>query len=135
MGQGRQRTGSERNDRRQLNRRAGGLVERQVERYLVARGLRLLERNYLCRFGEIDLVMDDGGTLVFVEVRCRSRRSPYTAAESVGRKKQARILLAARHLLATRPWLCQRSMRFDVVAISRGHGDNALDWIRDAFRP
>lgn len=118
-----------------MNRRVGGLIERRVERYLRACGLRLVARNFDCRFGEIDLVMEDRGTLVFVEVRSRSSRSPCSAVESVGRIKQARIILAARHLIATRPHLAERAMRFDVVAISRGQGDNALEWIKDAFRP
>jgi putative endonuclease len=118
-----------------VNRRVGGRIERSVERYLLARGLRLVARNFDCRFGEIDLVMEDRGTLVFVEVRGRSSRSLCTAVESVGRIKQARLILAARHLIATRPHLAERAMRFDVVAISRGHGDNAVEWIRDAFRP
>lgn len=118
-----------------MNRRIGGRAERRAESFLLSRGLRLLERNVLCRFGEIDLLMEEHGTLVVVEVRARRSDWPLTPAETVGSAKQSRILLATRYLLATRPHLNDKPLRFDVVAISGPHGDNSITWIRDAFRP
>jgi putative endonuclease len=108
--------------------------EDAAARYLEARGLRLLERNYRCRGGEVDLVMLEGDTLVLVEVRLRSSAEFGGAAASVGRRKQRRFALAARHLLMTRPALRDLPMRFDVVALEAGPVGPRLDWIRDAFR-
>ena len=67
--------------------------------------------------------------------RLEGRGQLRTAAESVGRTKQSRVIRAARCLIAARPKLAERPMRFDVVAISRGRGHNAIEWIKDAFRP
>lgn len=105
-------------------------------RHLETAGLKLLERNYRCRGGEIDLVMQEGETLVLVEVRLRSSDEFGGAAASVGRGKQRRVALAARHLLLTRPVYRRMPARFDVVAIDRGEpGATAeISWIRDAFR-
>ncbi len=105
-------------------------------RYLESAGLTLLAKNYRCRGGEIDLVMLDGSALVLVEVRLRSSREFGGAAASVGQRKQRRVTLAARHLLATRPELRKLRVRFDVVAIDADttQGNGGINWIRDAFR-
>jgi putative endonuclease len=106
-------------------------------RYLEARGLRLLERNYRCRAGELDLVMLDGSTLVLVEVRSRSSSAYGDAASTVGARKRLRFIRAARHLLLARPDYRRLPARFDVVAIDPGSTAEAgpkLTWIRDAFR-
>jgi len=106
-------------------------------RHLESRGLRLLERNYRCRAGEIDLVMLDGGTLVLVEVRSRSTSDHGSAAATVGSRKQQRFIRAARHLQLTRPDYRRLPARFDVVAIDPGPAGTAepvVTWIRDAFR-
>lgn len=105
--------------------------------HLEAQGLQLLERNYRCRAGEIDLVMLDGGTLVLVEVRSRSTAAYGGAAATVGLRKQRRFILAARHLLLSRAGLRRLHMRFDVVAIdpaAPGEAGPKVTWIRDAFR-
>jgi putative endonuclease len=106
-------------------------------RHLEAQGLRLLERNYRCRTGEIDLVMLQGATLVLVEVRSRSTSDHGSAAATVGARKQQRVIRAARHLLLTRPDYRRLPARFDVVAIdpgSIGSTEPTVTWIRDAFR-
>lgn len=104
--------------------------------YLEARGLRLLERNYRCKGGEIDLVMLDGATLVLIEVRSRSSADYGGAAASVGAGKQRRFTLAARHLMLTRPDFRKLAARFDVVAVDRaeGSGEAVVTWVKDAFR-
>jgi putative endonuclease len=114
----------------------GRAAEDQACRHLEAHGLRLLERNYRCRAGEIDLVMLDGETLVLVEVRSRSSADYGGAASSVGARKQQRFTRAARHLLLTRREYRRLAARFDVVAIDpdAGGGPPRLTWIRDAFR-
>jgi len=105
-------------------------------RHLESAGLTLLERNYRCRGGEIDLVMLEGATLVLVEVRLRSSGEFGGAAASVGRGKQHRVALAARHLMLRRPDYRRMPARFDVVAIDRSRPGGAaeISWIRDAFR-
>lgn len=95
---------------------------------LARQGLRVVARNYRCRGGEIDLVMRDGDCLVFVEVRFRRRADFGGALSSVDRRKQQRLILAARHYLASSGW--SGPCRFDVVGIDRGR---EAQWIRDAF--
>lgn len=70
---------------------AGDRYEREAEALLRAAGLLLVERNWTCRFGEIDLIMKDGATLVFVEVRQRASQRFGGAAASIGREKRERI--------------------------------------------
>ena len=114
-----------------LKRLIGQRGERQAERYLVRRGLRLVARNWHCRHGEIDLVMIDGDSLVFVEVRMRSPRGFGSGADSVHRGKQTRLIHAASMFLAEHPQWQDRPCRFDVLAIEGPDGDEA--WIREAF--
>ena len=104
--------------------------------HLQAQGLDLVDRNYRCRGGEIDLVMRDGAVLVLVEVRLRTRSDFGSAASSIGYRKQRRCVLAARYLLLTRPDLRALRARFDVVAIDPGVQPGAppvVTWIRNAF--
>lgn len=110
----------------------GARAEELACRHLRDRGLRVLTRNYRCRHGEIDLVMEDGLRIVFVEVRLRRRPDFGSGADSVGRVKQRRILASAEHYLQRHATL-DASCRFDVVSIDR-HGDgHRLRWIRAAF--
>ena len=108
----------------------GGEAEALAERFLSKQGLKLVARNVRCRGGEIDLVMQDGRSLVFVEVRLRTHKAFGSAAESVALRKQQRVILAAQHFLA------QRSdtppCRFDVIALD-GLSVERIEWIRDAF--
>jgi putative endonuclease len=115
---------------------AGRRGEDLARRHLESQGLELLERNYRCRAGEIDLVMLEGRTLVLVEVRSRTSATHGSAAATVGSRKQRRFTLAARHLMLTRPQYRRLAARFDVVAIdpTPGGGPARLTWIRDAFR-
>jgi len=108
-------------------------AEQQACRHLEALGLRTLQRNYRSRFGEIDLIMRDKDSLVFVEVRYRRQHRYGSGAESVDRRKQAKLLACARHYLLTNPKTSDRPCRFDVVAISGDHGSADIQWIRNAF--
>ena len=92
-------------------------------------GLRILARNWRCRLGEIDLVAEESGTLVFAEVRLRSSGSYGGAAESITAAKRARLLAAARLYLAGRaPAPC----RFDVLLLD-ALSPARVQWIRNAF--
>lgn len=108
-------------------RSIGAEAERRAADYLVHRGLVMVTRNYRCRGGEIDLVMRDGPTLVFVEVRARSKSRFGGAADSITTRKQARVILAARHYLARHG--LDVPCRFDALLLD---GDR-LEWIKSAF--
>lgn len=111
-----------------MSRAIGAIAEQQVARYLLSSGLRLIESNYSCKGGELDLICEEGELIVFVEVRSRKSARYGGALESIGRTKQARILHAAAHYLAVRG-LDHRGCRFDVVALESGH----LTHVRGAF--
>lgn len=111
----------------------GNLSEHRAAALLEGQGLRVLERNLLCRAGEIDLVAREGKVLVFVEVRYRGSAGYGGAAASVNRHKQRRLLRAARYFM---PRLVHQHFggkpppcRFDVVCEQNGE----LQWIRHAF--
>lgn len=109
-------------------RDAGTQAEEQALGFLRSRGLVLKVRNYSCRLGEIDLIMIDGKTLVFVEVRMRRNRVFGGAAESITPRKQTRLISAARHYLSGKQPM--PACRFDAVLIE---SDAAPVWIKDAF--
>lgn len=106
---------------------SGADAEQRAADYLVARGLRVLARNWRCRGGELDLVMQEGDTVVFVEVRARSHDTFGGAKASITPTKQARVILAARHFLADRR--LDAPCRFDAICIQRGQ----LEWLKNAF--
>lgn len=121
-------------DVRNWRRQRGDNAEQACANWLSARGLQLIARNWRCRMGEIDLVMRDQATVVFIEVRFRSRSSHGGAAASVHQPKQRRLVAAARHYLARRPQHAACPCRFDVVAMSRDPaGELTFDWIQGAF--
>jgi putative endonuclease len=108
---------------------AGARAEDLCAELMRRAGLRVLARNWRCRHGEIDLVAEERGTLVFAEVRFRSGAGFGGAAESITAAKRARLVAAAQLYLAGRP---QTDCRFDVLLL------DALDagrvhWIRNAF--
>lgn len=98
------------------NFRLGARGEALAARRLKRLGYRILERNYRCAAGEIDLIAIDGDVLVFVEVKTRSTADYADPAESVGRSKQAKLRRAARHYLGTRH-AQECPCRFDVVTV------------------
>ena len=107
----------------------GREAEARAAAFLEAQGLTVVARNWRCRFGEIDLVARDGGTLVFVEVRARASRAFGGAAESIGRLKRRKLIAAANLYLATRR--IDRPCRFDAVLLE---GGDRIRWVRDAFQ-
>jgi putative endonuclease len=107
---------------------AGARAEDLCAELLRASGLRVLERNWRCRHGEIDLIAEEGGTLVFAEVRMRSGSGYGGAAESVTGAKRSRLLAAAKLYLTRR---AEAPCRFDVFLV--GTDPTKVEWIRDAF--
>ncbi len=120
--------------RRQLGRDG----EMLAQHYLEQRGYRLVESNFSCREGEIDLIMRQGNTLVFVEVRGRSTDRPVSPQETVDARKQEKLRRAARQFLYRHPELGDCYCRFDVLALLwQGEGTAraaAVEWYPDAFR-
>jgi putative endonuclease len=106
----------------------GADKEQLARTYLENRGLRFVGSNYHCRRGEVDLIMRDADTLVFVEVRCRASSRFASPAESVDRHKQRRIAAAAGDYLQHHP--TNLACRFDVLCVRAG---DQIDWIRHAF--
>ena len=102
--------------------------------YLQRQGLTLVERNYLCKRGEIDLIMRDGKDTVFVEVRYRRSDRFGSSAESVDWRKQAKLLATAEHYLQQHPKAAQSACRFDVVALTTENTQQKIHWITDAFQ-
>ena len=109
--------------------------ERQAAHWLQDRGMQLLARNFRAKTGEIDIIMRHGEHLVFLEVRARSNRAFNTAAGSVDRRKQQRIVRTAQLFLQRHPELAGLPCRFDVIAFEpRQSGDNLdIHWIPGAF--
>lgn len=109
----------------------GTEAERNAEHWLESQGLQLIQRNMRCRLGEIDLIMTDGESLIFIEVRHRSSATFGGAAASVDWRKQRKLLRAARFFLASHPDWSNYPCRFDVVAFE---GNNPPLWYRNAFQ-
>ncbi len=109
----------------------GAEFEDAALRYLQIQGLHLVARNYRCRVGEIDLIMQHAEYLVFVEVRFRGGKSHGGAAASVTHSKQKKIRMTASHYLLTHGYNeSQQACRFDVIAYE---GSEQCQWYINAF--
>ena len=113
----------------------GALAEAYAAGYLSARGLRLLERNFRCRLGEIDLIMRtvEPTCLVFVEVRYRRSSHYGSALASVTPIKQQRLARTAATYLAQRPSLSELPARLDVLGLEGPLWRPKIEWIAGAF--
>ena len=114
-------------------RKWGAHWEKTAESYLRARGLKLLHRNFSSRFGEIDLIMEDEQTVVFIEVKYRKSTQHGSGAEAVTFHKQDRISRTASWYLAKHPHRADQFCRFDVVSIEPETVDQNIHWIKSAF--
>ncbi|RVT45766.1 YraN family protein [Rheinheimera sediminis] len=111
-----------------MSKSTGQFYEQQALVFLQQQGLQLLQQNYSCRFGEIDLVMREQQCLVFVEVKFRRSNSFGGAAAAVTQAKQQKLTRAASFYLQQAG---QQHCRFDVVAITEQPAD--ICWIKNAF--
>jgi len=114
-------------------RESGRHWEKTAESYLRGQGLKLLQRNFSSRFGEIDLIMRDGQTVVFIEVKYRKSNRHGSGADAVTFHKQGRISRTAAWYLAKNPHRAESVCRFDVISINPNEKDQDIDWIRNAF--
>ncbi len=110
----------------------GQWAEELAHVFLCEQGLQPVARNYRCKTGEIDLIMLDGQTLVFVEVRYRKHQRYGGSVASIDIRKQQRIAAVAINYLQTHSW--EQQCRFDVVLIDGMVEKPKLNWIQDAFR-
>ena len=116
------------------NLRKGLRFEGLARQYLSARGLKLMESNYRCRFGEIDLIMRDAQTLCFIEVRFRNSLEFGGASASITPAKQRRIIKAALFYLSARRLGLNQALRFDALLIQQqDKGNLDYNWIQSAF--
>ncbi|NIF25993.1 YraN family protein [Pantoea sp. Tr-811] len=114
--------------------RAGQAAESQALDYLQGQGLQLLARNWRCKGGELDLVMLDADTVVFVEVRYRLHAGFGGALGSIDGRKQKRLVLAATLFLQKEARWASYPCRFDVVALQGSqHAGRPLQWLKNAF--
>ena len=108
----------------------GVRAEQLAAAYLQRRGLTVVERNFRCRAGEIDLILRDGATLVFAEVRLRKNGAFGGAAASITPQKQHKLRLAAQYYLQT--LAKEPPCRFDALLLDR-LDQTAVQWIKNAF--
>ncbi|HKI73999.1 MAG TPA: YraN family protein [Pseudomonadales bacterium] len=106
----------------------GNAAEDAALDWLEQQGLRVVERNFRCKMGEIDLIMVDGNVLVFVEVRLRTNPDYMNGAESISRTKIRRLIRTATWYLQTRGQHGTMECRFDVVSLG-----SRFEWIKEAF--
>lgn len=117
-----------------LNKGNLGLAaEKLAETFLINRGLKLVSRNYHCRFGEIDLIMQDAKTLVFVEVRFRKNAQFGGAGASITPQKMQKLSLTAQHYLQTNNQTHgNQPCRFDAILMDAVDAQS-IEWVRNAF--
>lgn len=111
---------------------SGHAAESEALAYLQRQGLQLLERNWSCRYGELDLVMLEGSTVVFVEVRSRRHEAWGGAIHSIDARKREKLIIAAQSYLQQSTRWSRSPCRFDVVTIQQ-QSSRRLDWIKNAF--
>lgn len=102
--------------------------------FLKRNGLELLNQNYHGPGGEIDLVMLDNNTVVFIEVRYRSKSSFAGALESIDFRKCERIIRTSQKYLQNNRWTAGHQCRFDVITVSGNMEDSGIGWIKNAFQ-
>ncbi|MDI1309818.1 MAG: YraN family protein [Methylotenera sp.] len=108
---------------------AGLEAEKLAATFLVNHGLKLVTQNYHCKYGEIDLIMKDVKTLVFIEVRLRSNSQFGSAGASITSQKQQKLILTAQHYLQ-QYGECQ--CRFDAILMNKADASH-IEWVRNAF--
>lgn len=114
-------------------RAAGARYEQLAEDYLQRAGLMTVARNFTCRMGEIDRVMIDGDTLVFVEVRYRADPGFVSPLASITPMKQRRVVRTAQLYLQRHPRFAGCPCRFDAIGITGSLEDPRFNWIKGAF--
>lgn len=118
-----------------INKNNAGLAaEKLAATFLLNHGLKLVMQNYHCRFGEIDLIMQEAKTLVFVEVRLRSNNQFGSAGDSITHQKQQKLIRTAQHYLQSHDVQSndESACRFDAILMTNVDLKN-IEWVRNAF--
>ncbi len=102
-------------------------------RYLQEQGLSLIVRNFRCRVGEIDLIMQDKKSIVFVEVRCRKNNNYGGSLQSITYSKQTKLVRTANYFLQQQKLFEKVPARFDVIAITSSAVNSSIEWIKNAI--
>ncbi len=118
----------------EIRKQLGNDAESIAQHYLEQKGYRLVQANFQCRMGEVDLIMQKGNLLVFVEVRSRSSQTYGTPVETVNRTKQEKIRKTAAYFLYRNPKFETCYCRFDVVSVLWKNGTAKVSWLEDAFQ-
>ena len=119
-----------------INLRKGLRFEDRARDYLLERGLLLIQSNYRCRFGEIDLIMRDRDTVCFIEVKFRKSFAFGGAAVSISRSKQRKIIKTALFFLAAHKRLAHHALRFEArtgLIQQQPKSTSDFNWIKNAF--
>lgn len=116
-----------------INKQLGIDAEDFAYHYLKKQGLKLVKKNFFCKLGEIDLIMQDHAELVFVEVRLRNNKLYSSAEESVTFYKQRKIINTAHYYLQIEQFKSLPACRFDVIALTRHNRDYDIQWYKNAF--
>lgn len=113
-------------------RSKGFEYENKAKNYLEKKGLRFIEQNYICKLGEIDLIMQDRNTIVFVEVRYRNTSKYGTALESITPSKVSKLRKTAKHYLMTQH-KGTPPCRFDALTFDKTKTGTSISWVVSAF--
>ena len=111
----------------------GDKFEGIAQKHLSSSGIKILQKNYLCKFGEIDIIGIDGEVVIFCEVRAKSNIEFGRPEETINQKKQLRIRKAASKFLQATPQYSNSLCRFDVISIIFNDQNLQINWIRNAF--
>jgi len=112
----------------------GARFENYARDYLARQGLRLLRQNYHCRFGEIDLIMQERETICFIEVKFRKTMQFGGAASAISITKQRKIIKTALFYVTQHKHLANQALRFDAFLIQQqADTSNQVNWIKGAF--
>lgn len=111
----------------------GNKIEDLAKQFLIEHSQQLIQQNFYSRFGEIDLIMRDGDTICFVEVRHRKSDKYGSAAESITLSKQKKIQKTALYFIQKNPKYQAFNYRFDVMLSQGSQSDIEFEWIKSAF--
>ena len=121
-------------DSGKISYQRGRWAEQIALEYLLAKKLKLLEKNFRSSFGEIDLIMQDKNIILFIEVRYRSSNNFHTALESINKKKCERIILTSQKYLSENRGALQLDPRLDILTLSGTQENPTIEWIKNAFQ-
>ena len=117
-----------------IRKALGSRGEDLAVKYLKKKGYKVIERNYRCQWGEIDLVARQGDTVIFVEIKARTSSDFGLPQDAVGRFKQEKLIQAARAYMAEHHLQETIPARFDVVAVQLTPSGPDIELIQDAFQ-